>query len=137
MQPEASLRGWKYFISFVDDCSCYCCVYLIKEKSAVYNAFKNGLAIVERQTERKLQLLRLDNEGEYACKKMESNLPERGIAIQKSAPYSSHQNGVAERLNHMLLDIIRSMLYHKSVLKVFSTETLAVAAYIRNLVSYR
>lgn len=137
MQPESSMGGSKYFVSFIDDYSRYCWVYPIKEKSSVFETFKKWLVMVERQLELKLQVLRSDNGGEYVSSEMNRFLEERGILHQKTAPYNPHQNGVAERLNRTLGDLIRSMLHHKQLPNVFWAEALMVAAYIRNRVTSR
>lgn len=113
MQPEPSLGGSKYFVSYIDDYSRYCWVYTIKEKSTVLETFRNWLAVVEHQTEQKLQMLRSDSVVQCTSKEMESFLKERAVVHQKTAPYNPPRNRVAERLNRTLPDLIRSMLHQK------------------------
>jgi hypothetical protein len=59
-------RGGKnYYITFIDDCSKYCYVYLIHSKDEALNMFKTYKAEVENQLEKKIKILRSDRGGEY------------------------------------------------------------------------
>lgn len=54
--------------------------------------------------------LRTDNEEEY-CNKMSGNfLAKNGIVYETNVLYSPQQNGVAERLNHTVIEKARSVL---------------------------
>ena len=57
--------GENYFITFIDDCSKYCYVYLIHNKDEAFEKFKTYKAEVENQLERKIKALRSDRGGEY------------------------------------------------------------------------
>ncbi len=60
---------------------------------------------------------------------------EKGIHHQQSCAYTPQQNGVAERMNRTLKDLVRAMLKHKNVPEEFWAEALSTAAYIRNRVT--
>ena len=47
-------------------------------------------------------------------------------------PHSPQQNGVAERLNHTLMESARAMLSHSNLPDKFWAEAVATAAYLRN-----
>ena len=51
--------------------------------------------------------------------------------------HNPHQNGVAERLNRTLMDLVRAMLRHSNVDKGLWAEALAAAVHIRNRVTTR
>lgn len=59
----ASFGGSRYFIVFMDDKSRRMCTYCLKIKSQgeITNIFKEFHAMVERQSGRKLKVLRTDN----------------------------------------------------------------------------
>ena len=59
-------------------------------------------------------------------------LQEHGIVAQYTMPGSLDQNGVAERRNRTLLDMVRSMLSSLKLPKFLWTETLKIAVYILN-----
>ena len=132
-----SLGGSRYFVSFIDDYSRYATGYCIKTKSQVFDCFKKWLAKVERQTGAKLKTFRCDNGMEYMSNEFKTFLKDRGIQYDFTVPYNPHQNGVAERLNRTLAELVRSMLHHKNVAKHFWAEAINVAMYIRNRVTSR
>ena len=55
----------RYFITFIDDYSCYSYVYLLHEKSQVMDALEIYLNEVERQLDRKVKIIRSDRGSEY------------------------------------------------------------------------
>ena len=132
-----SLGGSRYFITFTDDRSKYTCEYTMKKRSQALEYFKQWLAMAETQTGRKLKAFRSDNAGEYMSDEFEAFLISKGIRQNPTVPHNPHQNGVAERLNRTLVELVRSMLHHKSLPKHFWAEALAVAVYVRNRVTSR
>ena len=59
-------------------------------------------------------------------------LQQKGIISQRSCPYTPQQNGVAERKNHHLLDVVRTLLIESSVPTKFWVEALSTAVYLIN-----
>jgi hypothetical protein len=57
--------GMRYFITFIDDSTRFCYVYLLKSKDEALHYFKTYKAEVENQLERKIKRLRSDRGGEY------------------------------------------------------------------------
>lgn len=55
-----SFGGETYFITFIDDFSCYGYIYLLHEKSQSVNTLEVYINGVERQLERKVKIIRLD-----------------------------------------------------------------------------
>lgn len=56
-----SCGGARYLVLFIDDFSRMMVVYFLKSKGEVYNAYESFVAISERQTSKKLKMLRSDN----------------------------------------------------------------------------
>jgi hypothetical protein len=52
--------GKRYFMTFIDDCTRFCYVYLLKTKDEALHYFKAYKAEVENQLERKIKRLRSD-----------------------------------------------------------------------------
>lgn len=63
--PTTSLSSFKYFVTFVDDCSKVTWFYLLKHKSDVIVAFKSFYSIICTQYNTKVQVLRSDNDSIY------------------------------------------------------------------------
>ena len=66
-----------------------------------------------------------------------SYLAQEGIISQLSSPGTPQQNGVSERRNRTLLDMVRSMLSYSSLPESFWGYALETAAYILNLVPFK
>jgi hypothetical protein len=63
MNGELTKGGKMYFITFIDDCTRLCYVYLLKSKDEALNYFKIYKAELENQLEKKIKRLRSDREG--------------------------------------------------------------------------
>ena len=99
-----------YFITFIDDFSRFGHVYLISHKSKALDCFIRYLNKVENQLEHKVKTLRTDHGGEYLSDQFKTMCNEKGIIRQLTIPGTPQQNGVAERRNRTLLEMIRSMM---------------------------
>ena len=142
--PVPSIGGSLYFVTFIDDRSRYAWVYPLKNKSEVFSTFKKWLAMVENRESKKLKVLQWskrlktlqsDNGGEYLSKEMTQFLEDRGIQHRLTTPYNPFQNGVAERLNRTLCDLVRTMLHEMNLPKKFWAEAVSVATHVRNRVT--
>ena len=57
-----------------------------------------------------------------------------GIIHEYTIPYTSQQNGVAERRNQTLLDMVRSMMSHAELSLYLWGEVINIAQYLLNRV---
>lgn len=138
-----SFTGEKYFITFIDDFSRYGYVYLLKEKSEAVNILEVFITEVERQLDKKVKIVRSDRGGEFYGKYNESGqcpgpfaklLEKHGICAQYTMPGTPQQNGVAERRNRTLMDMVRSMLSNSSLPIFLWMHALKTAVYLLNRV---
>ena len=102
--------GFYYFITFTDDFSRYGYVYLLKNKSDSFEKFKEYKAEVEKQTGESIKVLRSDRGGEYLSLEFKGFLKYYGIISQFTPPGTPQWNGVSERRNCTLLDMVQSMM---------------------------
>ena len=133
----SSKGGARYFVTFIDDNSRWLTVYPLRLKSDCFAAFLKFRASVETHTGRKIRALRSDGGGEYLSSEFKQFLHDKGIHHQQTCAYTPQQNGVAERMNRTLKDLVRAMLHHKRVSHEFWAEALSTATYIRNRVTSR
>ena len=56
----ATFSGKRYFVTFIDDKSRYCMVYLLKNKSEVATKFAEFVALAETQTGKQVKTLLSD-----------------------------------------------------------------------------
>ena len=123
--PTPSWNGQQYFITFIDDYSRYDYLYLIHEKSQSLDVFKNFKAEVENQLSKKIKAVRSDRGSEYYGRYDGSGkqrpgpfakyLMECGIVPQYTMTGTPSQNGVVERRNRTLKDMVRSMITHSTL----------------------
>ena len=104
----------------------------MKNKNEVFAKLKEYIAYVENQTSFKIKALHSDNGGKHISKEFNEFCSEKGISRQFTLPYSSQQNGVAERMNRNIFESTRSMLYEVYLSQNFWAEAVATAVYLRN-----
>jgi len=102
--------GFQYFITFTGDLSRYGYVYLMKHKSETFEKFKEFQSEDENQCGKKIKALRSDCGGEYLSHEFSSHLKSCGIVPQLTPPGTPQRNGVSERRNRTLLNMVRSMI---------------------------
>jgi hypothetical protein len=81
-------------VSFIDDFRKYIWVYLIKQKSDVFQVFKNFQNLVERKFNKKIITMQTEWGGEY--EKLNAFFQEIGIANHVSCLHAHQQNGATE-----------------------------------------
>ncbi|GJT83398.1 retrotransposon protein, putative, ty1-copia subclass, partial [Tanacetum coccineum] len=125
-----SRQGASYFVTFTDDFSRYGYVYLLKHKHEVFETFKVFQKEVENQLGKTIKSLRSDRGGEYMSQEFLDHLKDHGII----APYTPQHNGVSERRNRTLLDMVQSMMSQTTLSKSFWDYALETVAHILNMV---
>jgi len=122
-----SFSGKRYFLTFIDDFSRKTWIYFLKEKSEVFGVFKKFKVIIENETDTKIKAIRLDRGGEYTSAEFMRYCEELDIKRLLTASYSPQQNGVAERKNQTILNMVRAMLKGKNMSKEFWAEAVQCA----------
>ena len=89
-------NGEMYTLNFIDDFSQKTWVHILKRKDEAFKYFQEWQALVEQETNQKVNIFRTDNGGEYSSKDFESYLQKLGVNHQVTAPYTSAKNGKAE-----------------------------------------
>jgi hypothetical protein len=122
----------QYLMVLVDDRSRFTWAYFLKNKSDALGCFKDWMVKVERFTERKVKAVRSDNGGEYTSKEFEDHLRLLGIEHQTTVPYSSQQNGVAERSNRTIVERTIALLYSERLPLSLWAEVMNTVVYLKN-----
>ncbi|GLU09096.1 hypothetical protein SLE2022_259720 [Rubroshorea leprosula] len=124
--------GKRYFITFIDDFSRKTWVYFLQQKSEALMAFKSFKVFVEKEAGSQIQVLRTDCGGEYNSHEFANFCETHGIKRQLTAAYTPQQNGVCERKNRTILNMVRSLLKKSSIPKNFWPETVNWSIHILN-----
>lgn len=122
----------RYIINFIDDYSHKCWTFLLTEKSEAFKVFKEFKEATERELGELFVCLRIDRGGEFNSKAFEEYCVENGIKRQLIAAYTPQQNGVAERKNRSVINMVRCMLFGMKVPLRFWTEGTQYAVHILN-----
>ena len=104
------LAGISLFLTFTDDLSRYGYIYLMKHKSETFEKFKKIQSEVENHHKKKIKFLRSDRRDKYLSYEFGLHLKQCGIVSQLTPPGRPQHNGVSERRNRTLLDMVRSMM---------------------------
>ncbi|KAL0463360.1 UNVERIFIED_CONTAM: hypothetical protein Slati_0223600 [Sesamum latifolium] len=125
--------GFSHFITFTDDHSRYGYVYLMRYKSEAFGRFKEYRLEVENQTNRKIKALRSNRGGEYLSGEFIDYLKENEILSQWTPPGTPQLNGIAEKRNRTLLDMVWSMMSFTELPSSFWDYALETAAKLLNI----
>jgi transposase InsO family protein len=128
-------QGYRYWVTFIDDFSRFKAVYLLKQKSETFAAFKQFKAWAENVTGARLGTLRDDKGGEYMSGESGAFCIEHGIQRQHTVRNRPQQNGVAERSNRTMEEGVVSMLYESGMPTPFWGEALAAFIHTSNRLS--
>jgi len=127
-----SIRGCKYYVSFIDDHTRKVWVYFMKHKGEVFQHFLNFKTMVEKEKGVSIKWLRSDGGEKYFSNEFSEYLKEQGIQRKYSCSYSPQQNGVNERKNKHIVKVAHAMLNEKNLLNYFWVEMVVTTVYIMN-----
>lgn len=124
--------GKRYLITFIDDLTRKTWIYFLTVKSEAFTVFKSFKTLVENETEKRIKTLRTDGGGEFCSNEFGEFCDRNGIRRHLTAPYSPQQNGVSERKNRTILDMMRSILSTGEVPKTFWPEAASWSVHVLN-----
>ncbi|GJY30198.1 retrovirus-related pol polyprotein from transposon TNT 1-94 [Tanacetum coccineum] len=102
-----------YFLIIVDDLSRSVWVYLLVNKSDVSHTIKMFLAMVEKQFNKQVKIIRSDNGTEFVC--MKQFFLDHGIVFQTSCVGTPQQNGRVEQKHRHSLNVARALRFQSSL----------------------
>jgi transposase InsO family protein len=110
--PVLSTSGFKYYLVLLDDFSHYCWSFPLRHKSEVHRHIVDFIAYAQTQFATTPKSFQADNGTEFVNTATTSYLASCGILLRLSCPYTSPQNGKAERMLRTTNNTIRTMLLH-------------------------
>ncbi|KAG8501502.1 hypothetical protein CXB51_003813 [Gossypium anomalum] len=127
-----NITGARWFITFIDDHTRVCWVYLLKEKSETPKVFQHFHSMVRTQFNSTIHTLHTDNGREYFNSVLSPYLSDQGIIHQSSCPDTPQQNGISERKNRHLLAVARAIMFTMNVPKYLWGEAVLTACHLIN-----
>ncbi|UYV80744.1 hypothetical protein LAZ67_19001583 [Cordylochernes scorpioides] len=132
-----SWGGSRFVLTIIDDASRYTRVYFLKRKGDTLEKFKEWMKEAENQTRFSLKRIRTDNELEFCSSPWDIFTKAHSIVHERTMVYTPEQNGVAERMNRTLLNLVRSTVNSCNLPTASWAELTNTAAYLRNRVTNR
>jgi hypothetical protein len=127
----------RYFITFIDKFTHFCCVYSLAFKSQAFETFKNFCARVELKFNAKITELHSDRGGEYMSTEFTQYLLTQGVFCQLTNAETPEQNGIAKRKNRTIIEGVCSMAADDDVPAFLWEELVKSAVYLQNQCSTR
>ena len=127
--------GKKFYVTFIDDYSRLTRVYLLRNKDEAFNMFLNYKAKEENQLDRKIKRIRSDRGGEYIP--LNDYCEKEGIIHEVTPPYSPESNGVVERKNRTLKEMMNFLLVSASTPNNLWGEAILSTCHLQNRIPYK
>ena len=118
------------FLTIVDDFSRAVWIYLLLDKKEMSQVLLNFIALVERQYEKQMKIIRSDNGTKFTCLRMQ--FLERGIVFQTSCVGTPQQNGRVERKHRHILNVARALRFQGNLPISFWGECILTVGYLIN-----
>ena len=133
--PVQTPSGALYFITFVDRFSRFSFLYLMNRKSDAPLKFREFLGEVGTRLPpgHEVKILRTDKGGEYTSGEFEALLVANKIFHELTTPFSPESNGIAERLNRKLIEMVRCFLHESGLPRTYWGEGVK---YANDLLNY-
>jgi transposase InsO family protein len=116
----------------LDDFTHFLWIVPLRQKSDAYVSLASFRAYIHTQFNLPLVSIQCDNGREFDNAKLQSLTADHGIQIRFSCPYTSQQNGKAERVIRTVNDIMRSLLFQASLPPCCWVESLHHATHVLN-----
>lgn len=127
-----SNSGKRYLFVLVDDFSRKTWIYFLAEKSETFETFKAYKSLVEKEANAVIRGLRTDRGGEFTSDTFNKFCKDQGIRRQLTTAYTPQQNGVAERRNRTIMNMVRCLLSEKQMPKSFWPDAARWTAHVLN-----
>ena len=103
---------------------------MLNNKAEVARTIQNFFAMVHRQFNKHVKIMRSDNETEFTC--LDDYFVEKGVIHQTSCVGTPQQNGRVERKHRHILNVARALRFQANLPIEFWGECILTAAYLIN-----
>ena len=130
MQTQ-SCHGKLYILTFIDGNTHYVKVKLLKSKAETCEVLKALIKRAEVETGEHLNYFHSDGGGEYGSKELASYFESKGIHHKKTNTYTPQENGVAEQMNHTIVEMAWTFLQDASLPNTYWSFAVNYATYVK------
>ena len=121
-----------YMLTFIDDFFRKFWAFFLKQKSDVFSAFKSWKTMIEKKTGKQIKYLRTDNSLEFYSDEFNKLCKSECIVRHLTVCHTPQQNGIAERMNRMIMEKVRCMLSNANLPKSFWAKATSTARFLIN-----
>ncbi|CAI7839154.1 unnamed protein product [Closterium sp. NIES-53] len=121
---HASKGGARFLLVMLDDATRMCWTRLLKAKGDTAKAIQEWALEVCNDDKKRIKVIRTDGGGEFMNNELAKWMKSKGIKHDITTPYTSQQNGAAERLNRTLVEAVHS---------IFNTPSLGASGGVRQV----
>ena len=129
---KRSINSNQYYILLIDDAARHISIEFLKTKDQAAQKIKQYMAYLKARGASPCAI-RMDRGMEFLNENLQTWCHSEGIEMQLTVPYSPSQNGVAERMNRTLVELVRVMLTDSKLPEFLWEPAVAHAAYLRNM----
>ena len=83
-----------------------------------------------------MKILRSDNGGEFTSSEFNEYCKEVGIKRDLTIPYNPKQNGVVERKNISIMEVVKAMIHDQDIPMYLWAEETRTTVYVHNIISH-
>jgi len=130
--PVPSVSGFKYYLVILDDFTHFLWTFPLRLKSDTFATISNFFAYVRTQFGCPIKSIQCDNGREFDNFVSRNFFLTHGVSLRMSCPYTSQQNGKAERILRTTNNIIRTLLFQASMPPSYWADALSIATYVLN-----
>jgi hypothetical protein len=127
-----SLSGYKYYLVILDDFSHFLWTFPLQLKSDTFPTLTHFFAWVSTQFRRPVRALQCDNGREFDNNASRYFFLTHGVQLRLSCPYTSTQNGLAERMIRTTTNMLRCLLFQASLPASYWAEALHTTTHLLN-----
>ncbi|KAM2656151.1 hypothetical protein EV1_011694 [Malus domestica] len=127
-----SVEGYKYYVTFVDECTRFTWIFPLINKSEVFSIFAQFYQFLKTQFSAPIKVFQSDGGGEYSSHQFKHFLLAKGIVHNKSCPYTPEQNGLVERKHRHILETAITLLQNASMPSKYWFHACAASVYLIN-----
>ena len=131
MQTQ-SLGGALYFMLIIDDCRRFTWVYFLRRKDEAFECFKDWKTYAEKECGKPVKAICADKGGEFTSNAFDNFCKENGIRRELANTGSPWENGVVERKNRTVVEMVRTMLEHRELPQSLWAEATSTSVHILN-----
>jgi len=132
MYPITSIAGHKYYLVILDFTH-YLWTFPHRLKSDTFLTLSHFFAYVATQFSVPIQGIQCDNGREFDNLSTRAFFLSHGVQLRMSCPYTSPQNGKAERVIRTINNVVRSLLFQAGVPPAYWVEALSTATMVLNI----